>query len=48
MNINLAINEGSKILKSKFIPSPLLDSEISDVHEEIVEFIEKKFSTKLR
>ena len=28
MNINLAINEGSKILKSKFIPNPLLDSEI--------------------
>ena len=28
MNINLAINEGSKILKSKLIPNPLLDSEI--------------------
>ena len=28
MNINLAINEGSKILKSKFIPNPVLDSEI--------------------
>ena len=28
MNINLAINEGSKILKSKFIPNPILDSEI--------------------
>ena len=28
MNINLAINQGSKILKSKFIPSPLLDAEI--------------------
>ena len=28
MNINLAINEGSKILKSKFIPSPILDAEI--------------------
>ena len=28
MNINLAINEGSKILKSKFIPNPKLDSEI--------------------
>ncbi len=28
MNINLAINEGSKILKSKFIPNPLLDAEI--------------------
>ena len=28
MNINLAINEGSKILKSKFIPKPLLDAEI--------------------
>ena len=28
MNINLAIIEGSKILKSKFIPNPILDSEI--------------------
>ena len=28
MNINLAIKEGSKILKSKLIPNPLLDSEI--------------------
>ena len=28
MNISSAINEGSKILKSKFIPSPLLDAEI--------------------
>ena len=28
MNINSAINEGSKILKSKFIPNPLLDAEI--------------------
>ena len=28
MNINLAINEGSKILRSKFIPNPLLDAEI--------------------
>ena len=28
MNLNLAINEGSKILKSKFIPNPLLDAEI--------------------
>ena len=28
MNINLAINEGSKILKRKFIPNPLLDAEI--------------------
>ena len=28
MNINLAISEGSKILKSKFIPNPLLDAEI--------------------
>ena len=28
MNINLAINQGSKILKSKFIPNPLLDAEI--------------------
>ncbi len=28
MNIDLAINEGSKILKSKFIPNPLLDAEI--------------------
>ncbi len=28
MNINLAINEGSKILKNKFIPNPLLDAEI--------------------
>ena len=28
MNINLAINEGSKILKSKFIPNPVLDAEI--------------------
>ena len=28
MNINLAINEGLKILKSKFIPNPLLDAEI--------------------
>ena len=28
MNINLAINEGSKILKGKFIPNPLLDAEI--------------------
>jgi len=28
MNINLAINQGLKILKSKFIPNPLLDAEI--------------------
>ena len=28
MNINLAINKGSKILKSKFIPNPILDAEI--------------------
>ena len=28
MNINLAINKGSKILKSKFIPNPQLDAEI--------------------
>ena len=28
MIINLAINEGSKILNSKFIPNPLLDAEI--------------------
>ena len=28
MNINLAINEGSKVLKSKFIPNPILDAEI--------------------
>ena len=28
MNINLAIKEGSKILKSKFIPNPILDAEI--------------------
>ena len=28
MNINLAINKGSKILNSKFIPNPLLDAEI--------------------
>ena len=28
MNISLAINEGFKILKSKFIPNPLLDAEI--------------------
>jgi len=28
MNINLAINQGTKILKSKFIPSAQLDSEI--------------------
>ena len=28
MNINLAINEGSKILKCKFIPNPILDAEI--------------------
>ena len=28
MNINLAINEGSKILKSRFISNPLLDAEI--------------------
>ena len=28
MNINLAINEGSKILKRKFITNPLLDAEI--------------------
>ena len=28
MNINLAINEGSKILKSKLIPNPILDAEI--------------------
>ncbi len=28
MNINLAINEGSKILKSKLISNPLLDAEI--------------------
>jgi len=28
MNINSAINEGSKILRNKFIPNPQLDSEI--------------------
>ena len=28
MNINLAINQASKILKNKFIPNPVLDSEI--------------------
>ena len=28
MNINLAINQGTKILKSKFVPSAQLDSEI--------------------
>ena len=28
MNINLTINEGAKILKSKFIPNPQLDAEI--------------------
>jgi len=28
MNINLAINEGSKILRNKLIPNPQLDSEI--------------------
>ena len=28
MNINLAINQGSKILKNNFIPNPKLDSEI--------------------
>ena len=28
MNINLAINQGSKILSSKFIPNSHLDSEI--------------------
>ena len=28
MNIYLAINKGSKILKSKSIPNPLLDAEI--------------------
>ena len=28
MNINLAINEGSKILESKLIPNPILDAEI--------------------
>ncbi len=28
MNINLAINQGSKILRKKFIPNPILDSEI--------------------
>ena len=28
MNINLAINQGSKILKNKFIPNPQLDAEI--------------------
>ncbi len=28
MNINYAINEGSKVLKTKFIPNPLLDAEI--------------------
>ena len=28
MNINLAINKGSKFLKTKFIPNPLLDAEI--------------------
>ena len=28
MNINLAINQGSKILKNKSIPNPKLDSEI--------------------
>ena len=28
MNINLAINEGSKILKNKLIPNPTLDAEI--------------------
>ena len=28
MNINLAIIQGSKILKNNFIPTPILDSEI--------------------
>ena len=28
MNINLAINQGSKILKNKFIPNSQLDAEI--------------------
>ena len=28
MTIHLAINKGSKILKSNFIPNPLLDAEI--------------------
>ena len=28
MNINLAINLGSKILRDKLIPNPFLDSEI--------------------
>ena len=28
MNINLAIKEGSKILRNKFIPNPQLDAEI--------------------
>ena len=28
MNINSAINQGSKILRKKFIPNPQLDSEI--------------------
>ena len=28
MNINLALKDGSKILKDKFIPNSLLDSEI--------------------
>ena len=28
MNINIAINEGSKILRKKFIPNYKLDSEI--------------------
>ena len=28
MNINLAVNQGSKILRSKFISNPQLDSEI--------------------
>ena len=28
MNINLAINQGSKILRNKFIPNSQLDSEI--------------------
>ena len=28
MNINSAISNGAKILRSKFIPSPILDSEI--------------------
>ena len=41
MNINLAINEGSKILKSKLIPNPLLDAEIlmaKTINKDFLEF----------